>query len=207
MKNRITLQYHKLQVTRLTSFHGVSDMSGSRKCSSNLLYYQNIKKPVRGEKMIQREGIANTSTVTQFSHWGLDTCVGRVPLSVWDFWSPWNWGSVIKWTLLFPGSQGSLLIIPWKPGPLEARAAMGSGLCLSSIDTCTSIYIYIHTYLYIYNLGQINCTPCPPPSLPVGICSALGVTKIKPSCIQPESITIHPWKPRLYKNMPWETRE
>ena len=88
---------------------------------------------------------------------------------------------------------------------LEARAAMGSGLCLSSIDTCT--YIYIHTYLYVYNLGQINCTPCPPPSLPVGICSALGVTKIKPSCIQPESITIHPWKPRLYKNMPWETRE
>ena len=207
MKHVITLQYHKLQFTRLTIFHGVSDMSGSRKCSSNLLYYQNIKKPARGEKMIQREGIANTSTVTQFSHWGLDTCVGWVPLSVWDFWSPWNWGSVIKWTLLFPGSQGSLLIIPWKPGPLEARAAMGSGLCLSSIDTCT--YIYIHTYLSIHTiLGRLIARPAPlPPALPVGICSALGVTKIKPSCIQPESITIHPWKPRLYKNMPWETRE
>ena len=163
MKNLITLQYHKLQVTRLTSFHGVSDMSGSRKCSSNLLYYQNIKKPVRGEKMIQREGIANTSTVTQFSHWGLDTCVGRVPLSVWDFWSPWNWGSVIKWTLSFPGSQGCLLIIPWKPGPLEARAAMGSGLCLSSIDTCT--YIYIDTCIYTI-LGRLIARPAPlPPSL------------------------------------------
>ena len=163
MKNLITLQYHKLQVTRLTSFHGVSDMSGSRKCSSNLLDYHNIKKPVRGEKMFQREGIANTSTVTQFSHWGLDTCVGRG--SVWDFWSPWNWGSVIKWTLLFPGSQGSLLIIPWKPGPLEARAAMGSGLCLSSIDTCTYIYTYIPVYIYTI-LGRLIARPAPlPPSL------------------------------------------
>ena len=37
--------------------------------------------------------------------------------------------------LLFPGNQGGLLIIPWKPGQfinysLETRAAMGSGLCL-----------------------------------------------------------------------------
>ena len=37
--------------------------------------------------------------------------------------------------LLFPGNQGSLFIIPWKPGrfinySLETRAAMGSGPCL-----------------------------------------------------------------------------
>ena len=61
-----------------------------------------------------------------------------------NFIIPWKPGLFINDSLeaRAPGSQG-----PWKPGPLEARAAMGSGLCLSSIDTCTYIYTYIPVYI------------------------------------------------------------